>query len=122
MEMDFRKVLYYLAGVITLHYVAGWVSPILFTAITARALIGEHSALKAGFIGLIVNLWGVLFTMLYYPDVSWRMMQIVDEALFEFSPYVIPVLSILLPTMLYALAAYFNDRMVLAYQDSKNIN
>ena len=120
--MDTYKIIYYIAGVLILHYMAGWVAPILFTALASDLLIRENSVLKATFIGLLINVGGVVLTIFVYPEESWRMMHIVNEALVKISPYVIPVFSILVPTSLYALAAYFNEKVCLAFQDLKNIN
>jgi len=110
------KVFYYIIGLIFLHFVAGWMFAVLFTALVSGIVFREHIISKSVLVGFVLNSLGIIVTISLYPEASWNMMVIVDESFFEFSPYIIPVISVGLPTLLYALAAYFSSNAVYVYR------
>lgn len=110
------KAFYYLLGVIFLHYFLGWMVPVIFTACCAGFMLENHHVSKASLIGLLVNGAGVLYTYSVYPDGTYRMTMTIDNLISNLSPYVIPVISVGLPVVLYALAAYVSSNMVYLYR------
>jgi len=116
------KLFYYIVVILFLHFILGWVWSVIFTALVAALVFNEHAVSKASLIGFLLNGSGVLATIYFNPEASWNMMLVVDQILFNFHPYLIPVLSVGIPTVLYALAAYFSSNAVYIYRKISNNN
>lgn len=116
------KAFYYILAVIFLHFMIGWVVPILFTAILAGSMIEEHQVTKATITGTVVNAAGVAFTYIYYPDAGLLMMEKIDLYLTDLGPWVIPVITIGLPAALYALAGYFSSNVTYMFRKAQANN
>ena len=116
------KLFYYIAVILFLHFFLGWIWSVIFTALVAALVFNEHIVTKAAVVGFLLNGMGVLITMSLNPEASWNMMVVVDQILFSFHPYIIPILSVGIPTVLYALAAYFSSNAVYVYRKLSNNN
>lgn len=110
------KQFYYILGTILIHYIFGWIPAVCLTAIVAAVVFEEHMVTKASTLGLLVNAAGVVYTMIVFEQQSWQMMVIMDEYVSDFSPYIIPIISIGLPTLMYGLAAYFSSNVLYVYR------
>lgn len=105
--MIFRvKAFYYVLIILFLHYVIGWIAPVIFTALFAGIMLEDYRVIKSSVIGILVNGAGVAFTYIYYSSETIKMATLMDQYLTNLTPWAILVISVLMPTLLYALAAY----------------
>ena len=102
------KAFYYVLAIIFLHYIIGWIAPVLFTALLAGVMLDDYKVVTSSVIGFIINAAGVLYTYLNFRLETIKMAALMDHYITNLTPWAIPFISVVMPTIIYALAAYFS--------------
>lgn len=116
--------LLFIAMIFILHFALGWVWPIIATALVITYVVETHQVSKAAILGGFVNTIGIAYSWYYYPKAASEMIESIDSMLFNISPFIVPLLTLIIPTILYALAAHFNSNLIYyirSYRQNRNV-
>jgi len=102
------KTFYFVLAIIFLHYIIGWIAPVIFTALFAGIMLEDYKVVTSSAIGFIINAAGVLYTYLNFKLETIKMTALMDHYITNLTPWAIPFISVVMPTLLYAIAAYFS--------------
>jgi hypothetical protein len=105
---DLVKQVLFLLLLIALHFLLGWQAVTLVIAASMGFIFERFVVTIAFTLGVLMHTAGVLYNYIFYTEETEFLLQKAAIILGHWPVYLFPLLSVLLPSLVYALAAFFS--------------
>jgi hypothetical protein len=103
------KPFYYIIACIALHFLWGWIGGALLTLIVAGVVFERYVPLKTALTGGLIHVFLLTWIYIWYPQETAQMTSLVDKYLLDFLPFSVPVMTTLIPVVVYAIAGWVGE-------------